>query len=308
MSQNVLIALGEAEAALAASTGWRDNSYLQPVPPLSPAWLTAAAESQSDDIEFRLAASLASIYTPGVGPLRAHFEPTQGGVRKAGGRSWIKWSDEGDVRRRVVWGGGSLIRNLAQVVQRRIVETVQQGKQRDQDQLLFPGEGRCPAALADIHSFIARDGVDETRLENLLRGLILIDWRRAPRRRFARGRSELMPDAGYALLKLCHLPQGVVYGNQQIAVPLAPAVFHRAAAGDLSGAARLAARRLLGSGLPPAVETTTGDAARSARIAAALLFPIAGDRGSRAEREVSRVCDVQRLATAVLRPPAEASS
>ena len=104
-------------------------------------------------------------------------------------------------------------------------------------------------------------------------GLILIDWRHrdAPKAiRQLRGPRDPVPDAAYALLKLCHLPDKI----DREAVPLTPWIVRRAVAGDLAGATTLAARRLRSSGLTPAVEVIYGHAQRARRIAAALMFPV----------------------------------
>ena len=282
--QNVLISLGQAEAAVAISPKLRDpkeKGNVSPVPQLSPQWLSKAYLVGSKNVEFRLAAALAGIgygKEDKLGPFRRHVEPVDP-------KALHKWSESADDPG-LVWGGGDLIRNMLAVLNRRMIDAVRCGKQSGDDELLFPGEGRCHTSLADIAAFI--DGhVDDRRIESLLRGLILVNWRQdLP---LIRGPAEPTPDAAYALLKLCHLPHKIA-GK---AVRLTPAITRRASSGDLVEATRLAARRLAASGFPPAVKVIHGCGERARRIAAALLFPVW-------HKETVKKCDVTRLMDLVL--------
>jgi CRISPR-associated protein Csx17 len=266
--QHVLIALGQAEAAVAASRRLRDpKSGIGPVPLLSPQWLAAAND---DSAEFRLTAALASIGFDDkqIGPFRRHLEPID---PKTWNSRWPKWSDTADDPN-IVWGGGGLVRNLIAVLNRRTIEAFRHGKQPGDEVLLFPGAGRSNASLGDVATFVDGD-IDDERIEALLWGLMLVDWRHkgvfdAIRR--LRGPREPAPDAAYALLKLCHLPDKI----DGKSVPLTPSITHRAVAGDLAGATLLATRRLRGSGLSPAVEVVHGHGRRARRTVAALMFPV----------------------------------
>ena len=285
--QNVLIALGEAEAAVAISPKLRDpKSGVAPVPLLSPQWLSSANNGAR---EYRLAAALASIGygdDDQVGPLRRHLEPID---PKTWNSPWPKWNPAVDDPN-IVFGGG-LVRNLIAVLNRRCIEAFRQGKQPGDEELLFSGAGRCSASLGDIAAFVDGD-VDDERIEMLLRGLILVNWRYVGRdvlRQLA-GDREPMPDAAYALLKLCHLPHEI----DGKAIPLTPAITHRAAAGDATEATRLAAQRLRGSGFPPAVDLVHCRGERARRTAAALLFP------TRHSETPDRTTDVRRLMGRVL--------
>ena len=81
---------------------------------------------------------------------------------------------------------------------------------------------------------------------------------------------EAIPSSFYAMLRLCFRP---ATGNEE-AIPLVPAILHRAMNGDGRGASELATRRLRASGFAPLVNElpVSGDIAR--RTAAAMLFPI----------------------------------
>jgi len=244
---NILIALGEAEAALAQSPQFRKKHFLKPVPLLSPKWLEAANDGS---IEFWLAASLASM------GLRENMEP----VRVEA--TWAGWLDT-DTHPRVVWSHGSLMDNLIAVLSRRCMDA-----QREQRKGL-PLAGKYPASLNDIHEFVVGN-VDESRLEMLLRGLTLINWHLIQESAQRTDGHESPLPALYALLKLTHLP-GPFRG---ISITYMPAILARAAAGDEAEASRLAIQRLRGCGFLPAVEVISEPASITSRIAAAVLFPL----------------------------------
>ncbi|VAX37863.1 CRISPR-associated protein Csx17, partial [hydrothermal vent metagenome] len=171
--QNILVALGEAESVIAKSSKLRGE--VNPIPPLSSDWLEQSYLGEHD-IEFRLAASLASLYHEKVGPLRRHFEPLeQQKGDKPFDSKYLKWNDSRSDPN-IVWGRGDLIQNMIAVLNRRMIEVLKQGKQKGDDELFAPVAGRCSASMGDIAAFVAGD-VDDKRIATLLRGLILINWK-----------------------------------------------------------------------------------------------------------------------------------
>lgn len=256
---NILIALGEAEAALAQSPlQFREKHFLKPIPLLSPKWLEAANDGSA---EFRLGASLASV------GLRENIEP----VRVEA--TWAGWLDT-DTHPRVVWGHGALTDNLIAVLSRRCMDGQREGRTG------LPVAGNYPASLNDIREFIAGN-VDEKRLEGLLRGLTLINWRLVQESIQETDAHESLLPGLYALLKLNHLP----HPFRGITIPYRRASLARAAAGDASEASRQAIRRLRGCGFIPAVEAISEPANVTRRIAGAVLFPISKQQeASLAER------------------------
>lgn len=244
-AQAVLIALGEAEAALARSRGDAAQQGLRPVPALTQLWLERAHDNSP---EFRLAAALAA------DGLRMRLVPVRAG----------QWSRQDDGR--TVWGERDLVRNLVACSQRADLERA---------------EGSDPrgfVALGDLSAFIV-GATDDRRLEALARGLSVLDWPRIPRIRDPEPR-EPLPPAAFAALALARswYPEG--HARQDT-----PGLLTRAAAGDISGAVTLALRRLQGYGLPTrAILANTAHLgaaehpSRRARIAAALAFPLS--RGS----------------------------
>ena len=294
---NLLIALGNAEATIAGSPKLREADYpVPPVPLLSPDWLRQCYDSNSaSSTEFRLAAALASVgfrrNSPG-GPMRQHLEPidVEQLTKKYARASWADHANDPAI----VWSGGSLIRNLIAVLQRRLIDVAKSGS----DGFTCPVSGCCPARLEDIARFIdAR--TDDRLIEAYLRGLMLIDWNKVawkdiPWMDFGeKGDWQIVPSAAWCLLKLCLLPHGIpaADGSQNsIDVKLQPQIFRRVASGHLWEATQLAARRLTASGLRPAVEIIHGSPEIAARTAAALMFPIYGDL-KRKHSDITRVRD-----------------
>lgn len=150
------------------------------------------------------------------------------------------------------------------------------GNPANADEPTAPFDGCFPVSLGDIAAFIRGD-VDDARIEELLTGMILINWNlrtwtAVNRRLLAQfaGPPAPLPDAAYSLLKLCHLPRPL----DGEPIKFSPAITRLAIAGDGPAATNAAVRRLRASGFPPAVGAIYCDASRIRRSAAALLFPI----------------------------------
>ncbi len=307
--QAVVIALGEAEAVLAISRKWREDAFQRPVPLLSSQWLTDTFDHTP---EFRLAVSLAGMFSASVGDFRQHLEPIIVKGRSGVGQTrWVEWNEDSDSQYRLVWQVGSLESNLIAVVNRRVIDAVRCNSMADDHKtLVFPADAYPYARLDDVAAFLA--GVtDDQRLSALLRGLILLDWPDIRSKRewddSADERESIRPSAGYALAKLCHSPYSVprplprqpssraaldnlisIHIHESF-IPLEPKISRLLAAGRLEDATPLAARRLRGSSLPAAVEMLPRNPAMARRIAAALLFPLAHH-------------DIALLAESVLKP------
>lgn len=282
--QDILIALGEAEAVLSVSPKWRAEAFQRPVPLLSSQWLL---DCDDESVEFRLAASLAAIHSDAVGGLRQYCEPVEiNGSRTVGSTRWVDWSEDSSAMCRVVWHDGNVEDNLISVLNRRTVEAVQRGTvTSDGVTIVFPEESLIPAQVYDVNQFLAGD-TDDERLSSLFRGLLLIDWDAVgakPLPAMPEARDEV-PSAAYVLLKLCHTP----FRIRETFVRLDPAIARLACSGRLNDATRLAGRRLLGSGLPPAEKVVAGGSRTARRIAAALMFPLG-------------FFDIERLADGVLK-------
>jgi len=275
--QDVLIALGECEQVLATSSRWRADKYLKPVPLLSHRWLLEAGAGTGSSTEFRLAVSLAALFTKGIGSLRQHIEPVAIGKDRASREPLVFFVDESSAAASVVWSGADLERNLAAVVTRRIVEAVRLGATEKDDVLVFPDRSACAASLGDIAAFLNR-GTDDRRLAELLRGLVLLNWSdletKQAAQQISRGDREPMPDATFSMLKLCHTHRAVPHGSFECQVKLDPRIARLLAAGRIADAIQLAAQRLKGSGLPPAFTLAGSGTVSGQRMLAALLFPV----------------------------------
>jgi CRISPR-associated protein Csx17 len=261
--QGTIMALGAAEAELARSPRFRDEHALHPLTGLSERW---ASECNDQSYEFELAAALGAMTGEGKrGVFRTHLEPVE--VRGTH-TSWTS-DDTG-----MVWGTGTLASNLAAVLQRRSIEARAAG-------LPHPGlTSRRYASPAAITAFL-QGATDDERLESLLHGLALINWR-AESAWAPRTSSQIPPTLprAYALLKLLFLPEGRLNpdaSSEPITIRHEPAIVPLLRAGRMPEALELADRRLRTSGLVPltcqfhvAADIDTGT-----RLAAALLIPIA---------------------------------
>lgn len=255
---------------------------LRPVPLLSVGWLRAAHE---DSPEFRIALALASIHRSGDVPeLRGNVEAV---VRERYGWRWAEPQEQYSV----VWRSGGLARNLAAVLERRLLDASRFGADP------VPLEARFPAPVADVALFL--DGrTDDARIEEWLWGLMLIDLDDAS------ASASPFPDAAaslprpYALLKLLFLPRrAALQSDAGASLPAQPVLLGHLRAGRLNDACRSAARRLRASGHLSMPAPASGGRERrlefalpshvETRLAGALLIPLA---------------DAQRLQELVLRP------
>lgn len=265
--QDVLVALGRGEQALAHSRKLHDR--MRPLQGLSPRWLR---ECDDGSIEFRLAVALASIDSVEVGPLRVNLEPLEFERGK-----W-KWGEENPG---VVWGGGDLTRNLATVLERRLLEF----NRKTLDYLPIPSH--ATAGLEDIHRFLLGQ-VDDRKIGDLVWALSVISWPNFkatdwPERRREIGCKQI--SRAYALLKLLFLPHPIkMPGNPvSISVRTEPAIMARLRGGDLEQAMAIAIRRLRAEGLMVLASSKSGridglqfvlSESQKRRLLASLLIPV----------------------------------
>ena len=288
--QALLASLGATERAVARCFKWattkdkfqRENA--SPLYGLRPEWLIQSV----DCTETRLAAALASSgesFGKGKERLwfRQHLEPLKRMERGEYFRAtWTERNPENDT----VWHDGDLTDCLNAILLRRIVRTEKSGARG------WPDWSPRPASLADITAFIERR-TNDALLADLIWGLSLVDWEKlirderaeksaatesaqAPAREIGDSverEAEAVPSSFYALLRLCF--RRAKKDEEQEAIPLVPAILHRAIAGDGEAASILAARRLRASGQAPLVTSLPVGGDISRRTAAAMLFPVA---------------------------------
>ena len=268
---SVLAALGATERTIARSFRWatakdkgqRENA--SPLGRLRPEWLMQIA----DCLETRLAMSLAGLRASfGTGKetlwFRQHLEPLKRAEHGEG--CHLAWTDTGS-ENDVAWHDGNLTDGLNAILARRVMRVAQSGAEG------WPDVSPRFACLEDITCFI-EGRTDDGLLADLIWGLSLLDWNKVERLPSEfRDVPEAIPSSFYALLRLCFRHAN---GNKD-AIPIVPAILHRAMSGNGRSASELAARRLRGSGKAPLVKDlpVSGDIAR--RTAAAMLFPISPD-------------------------------
>lgn len=281
--QEILVALGLAERELAGAEGSRPkkekkNSSKSPRPlgGLSAEWIDFADDGSS---EFAIAKALAFIHDAEarIDPLRANLEPVIPVFEKTRGRQAAKWAER---QRAVVWNAADLSANLAQVLERRMMDGGRAGC------TALPLAARFAAPLNAIGEFLEAE-VDDRRIEELIWGLMLVDpdQRAGPpdayqssastntvarERRGTGSEPTVLIPRRYALLKLLFLPAPLVPERSAdrvvwrlarrmadgrcetgISIRPEPRVLHLLRSGQMGLACRIAVQRLRVSGLPP---------------------------------------------------------
>ncbi len=266
--QQALIAVG----ALMAKVGRRPRlrKDLPPPPRLSRKWVRAADDESH---EYALAAALASLTSLNGKsesfrlPFRRHLAPLD----------WPKgresWSDTTESRALVVWGGRSLIRDMGLVLKRRLIKARGHGFVGDDNQAELPLHGWRSASLAAVAAFLA-GRTDDTRIGALAVGLAWTTVSQAERSSVIEC-EDALPFA-YAALKPLFAPEGVGPATEQKKL-LDPLVLVRLIeAGRVADAVTCAQAMARGAGLSaPYARRAPAQALNPARLAAALVFPIA---------------------------------
>ncbi|MBK8211900.1 MAG: type I-U CRISPR-associated protein Csx17 [Rhodospirillales bacterium] len=265
--QEALIALG----ALALEIGRRPKlrgkkDGLPPPPHLSKAWAEAANDGTP---EFLLAEALASLDATWTGsegqtfrlPFRRHL------AALAANRFSDEWEDTTEAKAFAVWSGRDLLRDMAAVLERRLIEAQRHGGD-DAEQL--PLRGRRSAPLAAVAAFLARR-TDDDRIAALISGLAWVQPRGgAPSNPL---RNDAIPFA-YAALKPLFAPDGVGRDKKgkKLVDPLPLVRLLRA--GRAAEAVAQAQQQARGAGLPaPFERLSPAPPSDPLRLAAALLFP-----------------------------------
>jgi CRISPR-associated protein Csx17 len=297
--QRILVALGHAERELALTEGKVGNSKIKPLVDLSQDWIDAANDNSP---EFGVALALSQLLDTDykIGPLRANLEPVDWRRRC---RTWA------EKNRSVVWNPADLATNLADVLQRRMMDS-----QRNSCEHL-PLASHFAASLETVATFIEGE-LDERRIEDLIWGLMLIDGSNGnPLRSSAIRASNIHLPREYALLKLLFLPQPLVAyrkgdriiwrlapeGESGILIRPEPRIPSLVRTGRVGEACQIAAQRLRVSGLSPMPGPVHGkvcddqwvkewrnrevDYRHAQHLAAALLIPV----GSREINELVRL-------------------
>jgi len=259
--QAILLAAADIESLQSAGTGIKAG----PIPALRPDWASAVAE---DSAEFRLALALGSAAAGRtregrpIDPIRHHVLPLKPGARR------FQTADKKLVNDpRVVVSARDPVRDLAAIVERRLIEAAQKGQRRSR---LVAAAG-CGARFDDLARFLC-GAVDLDRLFSLARAFMAIKWDQWSREHLPPTRpSAETPDESWLAVRLCCLPWPI---DQNHDIPADPRIVRLLLSGDAVRAIEIARQRLRSVGIRPPMYAGVTDASSARRWAAALAFPI----------------------------------
>jgi CRISPR-associated protein Csx17 len=258
--QTILLAAAEIEALQAAGTGI-DAGVLYG---LKPEWVEAVDD---DSPEFRLALALGSaaasyFKNKPSDPVRHHFLPLEPGARR------FKTADKKLVNDpRVVVSGRDPLRDLAAIVERRLIEAVQKGQRRSR---LVAAAG-CGAHFDDLSRFLS-GAVDLDRLFGLARAFMAVQWNQWSSKHLPRPPAPTeTPEECWLAVRLCCLPWPLT-GERDI--PADERIVRLLLSGDAVRTIEIARQRLRSVGIRPPMYAGVTDAFSARLWAAALAFPI----------------------------------
>jgi CRISPR-associated protein Csx17 len=299
--RNLLIVLGEAEAALLRSG---KNPARRPLPPLATGWIAVLDDSTAKGrCALRLALAFASQHRPVENEngklffresIRRHFMPLD---ERDASHPRFKLDERGrpvpDAEHVCV--GRDLVADAIALVERRSIWARSSRKERERAPGLplqaIPG---CEATLEEVGAWV-RGEIPDREVLDLARALLALDWKQ-----FSLGRPLTPPEPGgmpeplHLLFRLAHLPFDVPVadseGKTETSVPvrLDPEPLRRLAVGDLDGALKVVVRRLEASGLRPVFRRAVATSNLARRLAASLAFPISQRDAARAARLVCK--------------------
>ncbi|MFN4261698.1 MAG: type I-U CRISPR-associated protein Csx17 [Gemmataceae bacterium] len=260
--QAILLAAAEIEAIQATGTGIEAG----PIPALRPDWVEAVAE---DSAEFRLALALgsaaASYNREGrpYDPIRHHVLPLEEKNPRRFKTADKKLANDP----RVVVSGRDPLRDLAAIVERRLIEATQKGQRRSR---LLAAAG-CGARFDDLSRLLS-GAVDLDRLFGLARTFMAIKWDQWSREHLPRtSASAETPEECWLAVRLCCLPWPLA-GDRDI--PADERLVRLLLSGDAVRAIEIARQRLRSVGIRPPMVAGTTDPDTARLWAAALAFPI----------------------------------
>ena len=254
----LLVAMAAAEDQFLASPKFSGDRAAMPIPLLSEAWLSAVEE---DSCEFRLAVALAGQFgwlkgdskQPSPQPVRVHWLPLAGNDQ----RKFLKTESGLNITPDQCALGLDLERSLIAMIGRRLM-AMNRGESYDPGQsisfyplrLWFDYLG---ATWEDVAAFLNRE-TDDGRILQIARALMALRWPKSYE--FTRQKIPRAADgskAAFGILRLALSPHAIRIWTEEHEsehqVRCNSVVFQRLAAGDLSGAFRLAQRQLLNAGL-----------------------------------------------------------
>ena len=270
--QDVLLCLGDMEAVMRQGTGFA----AQPVPRLSPEWVTASYDGTP---EYRLALAFAlqaanfrrDSGTP-IDPIRRHWlpldkeQPWRFATTGTGSGSML------DMKPEVVMHGRRGLDDAIALIERRMIES----SQREGRHLpLKPARGTV-ASTADLNSLLSGK-MDLDRVLVLGRALMALGSRAWAKQRapIKYPRTIEWPDDAWLAIRLCTLPWPLkIRSGFELNIGTDPAIVRRLAAGDAASALTIALRRLRAAGVNSTLRTGVASYSTAQLWAAALAFPI----------------------------------
>ena len=264
--QAILLAAVEVETLQATGTALE----MGPIPRLRPEWVAAVDDGSA---EVRLALALGSAAAEydkrkPVDSVRYHLLPLE---PKNAGR--FQLADKRLVNDpRVVATGRDPLRDLAAIVERRLIESAQKGQRRSR---LVAASG-CEARLNDLAQFL-RGELDLNRLFGLARAFMAIRWDRWSKafqpkvNQRNHHPEECYLEECWLALRLCCLPWEI---TENLDIPADERIVRLLLAGDASRAIEIARQRLRSKGIRPPIYAGMTDPQTARRWAAALVFPI----------------------------------
>jgi CRISPR-associated protein Csx17 len=251
---NLMRAIGNLEELIARRDRAKDPKFSKPLSGLSPRWVEACDDRS---VEVRIAAALASVRGSGkVGPLRSNMagvDPSQ---------PWL-WADGKGQKN---WYGNTLADRLSGVLKQRLMDAVRTLSPS------IPTAAALPISPHDVAPFVWGQ-CDDTKIEELLWGFLLIDWTkyelRSIRERWRTPLSEHPLPRSWCLLKLLHQPEKI----RSKAIKIEPRIIPLLMAGRMEDACEAALHRLRVSGLSP-FQVVYEDNIDPARLTASLLIPV----------------------------------
>jgi len=251
-------ALGRMEQLIAQRDRTKEPVLMSPLWGLSVEWVAACDDGYSEEI--RIAASLASIYSTGkVGSIRSYMS----GVAANAPNQW------GDKQNNRQWMGNSFIDRLSHLLLRRIMDAERYGLK------VFPLEAYVTVAPYDVMSFLEGE-TDDNRIEELLWGFHLVNWRKGDAGQFSRKwqtkAAKGILSRTWCLLKLLHTPHAP-HPVQDVSLKRETRIGYLLMAGRIPEACEVAIHRLRISGLNP-MKVDYEEELDNIRLLASLAIPI----------------------------------
>lgn len=248
-------AIGNLERLFAFRDRSKDPALNRPLHGLSPRWIV---QCDDGDIEVRIAGALASIHaTDNVGPFRSNLA----GVDPVNPQRWS--AGKGDF----CWFGNSLPERLAGALSRRMMDAERRSAH------CVPIEASISISPYDVMPFLWGE-CDEAKIEDLLWGFSLIDWRKMGvpkiKKHWKKPINQDYPlSRAWCILKLLHSPDKI----RNVAIRREQRIAHLLMAGRTREACDVAIHRLKVSELHP-FDVAYEEQLDSMRLLASLLIPI----------------------------------